>query len=78
ELKERLVAQDKIDSRSLESLVSALTQQTLASCEDADIAEYQKKVHDWEAERRQLVQRERETKEKNQKERLSKQSVSAA
>lgn len=72
------MSQDKIDSRSLESLVSALTQQTLTACEDADIAEYQKKVRDWEAERRQLIQRESEMKEKNQKERLSKQSVSAA
>ncbi|XP_050974166.1 28S ribosomal protein S27, mitochondrial [Labeo rohita] len=78
ELKEQLMSQDKIDSRSLESLVSALTQQTLTACEDADIAEYQKKVRDWEAERRQLIQRESEMKEKNQKERLSKQSVSAA
>uniref|UniRef100_A0A9J7XS25 Small ribosomal subunit protein mS27 n=1 Tax=Cyprinus carpio carpio TaxID=630221 RepID=A0A9J7XS25_CYPCA len=67
ELKERLVSQDRIDSRSLESLVSALTQQTLEACEDADIAEYQQTVSVWEAERQQLIQRERETKEKNQK-----------
>ncbi|XP_016373492.1 small ribosomal subunit protein mS27 [Sinocyclocheilus rhinocerous] len=67
ELKERLVSQDRIDSRSLESLVSALTQQTLAACENADIAEYQQTVSVWEAELQQLIQRERETKEKNQK-----------
>uniref|UniRef100_A0A8C1WSV2 Mitochondrial ribosomal protein S27 n=1 Tax=Cyprinus carpio TaxID=7962 RepID=A0A8C1WSV2_CYPCA len=67
ELKERLVSRDRIDSRSLESLVSALTQQTLEACEDADIAEYQQTVSVWEAERQQLIQRERETKEKNQK-----------
>ncbi|KAF4110409.1 28S ribosomal protein S27, mitochondrial [Onychostoma macrolepis] len=73
ELKERLVSLDKMDSRSLESLVSALTQQTLVACEDADISEYQRTVNDWETERRQLIQRERETKEKNQKECLSKQ-----
>ncbi|KAK2899218.1 hypothetical protein Q8A67_010636 [Cirrhinus molitorella] len=78
ELKERLVSLDKIDARTLESLVSALAQQTLATCEDADIAEYQQTVRDWEAERQQLIQRERETKEKNQKERLSKQSAGAA
>ncbi|XP_026124679.1 28S ribosomal protein S27, mitochondrial [Carassius auratus] len=70
ELKERLVSQDRIDSRSLGSLVSSLTQQTLALCEDADIAEYQQTVSVWEAERQQLIQRERETREKNQKSRL--------
>ncbi len=66
------MSRDKVDSRSLESLVSALTQQTLAACEDADISEYQRTVKDWETERQQLIQRERETREKNQKERLSK------
>lgn len=64
------MSQDRIDSRSLGSLVSSLTQQTLALCEDADIAEYQQTVSVWEAERQQLIQRERETREKNQKSRL--------
>lgn len=73
-MKERLLAQDKSDPRSLESLVSALTRQTLAVCEDADLSEYRRTVRDWEAERQQLIQRERETKEKNLKERLKKQA----
>ncbi|XP_067270677.1 28S ribosomal protein S27, mitochondrial [Pseudorasbora parva] len=65
ELKERLLAQNQTDPRSLEALVSALTRQKMAECEDADLCEYQRTVCVWEAERQQLIQRERETKEKN-------------
>lgn len=75
ELKERLLAQDQTDPRSLESLVSVLTRQTLAACEDADLSEYRRTVCEWEAERQQLLQRERETKERN---RLKKQPLTAA
>ncbi|XP_051950962.1 28S ribosomal protein S27, mitochondrial [Xyrauchen texanus] len=78
ELSERLAVQDKIDSRSLESLTSILTQQTLTACEESDIAEYQTRVRHWEAERHQLIQRERETRENAQRERLNKQKTSAA
>ncbi|XDV49686.1 hypothetical protein PO909_018890 [Leuciscus waleckii] len=73
ELKDRLVAQDQTDPRSLESLVSDLTRDTLAACEESDLAQYRQTLCDWEAERHQLIQRERETKE-----RLSKQRVGAA
>ncbi|XP_043102061.1 28S ribosomal protein S27, mitochondrial isoform X2 [Puntigrus tetrazona] len=67
ELKERLVSRDRTDSRSLESLASSLTGKALAACEDADLAEYQRTLKDWESERQQLILRERETREKNQK-----------
>ncbi|XP_056097921.1 28S ribosomal protein S27, mitochondrial [Rhinichthys klamathensis goyatoka] len=78
ELKDRLLAQDQTDPRSLEALVSDLTRDTLLGCEEADLAQYRQTLRDWEAERHQLIQRERETKEKNQKERLNKQRVAAA
>ncbi|KAG1930277.1 28S ribosomal protein S27, mitochondrial [Pimephales promelas] len=78
ELRGRLQAQDQTDPRSLDSLVSDLTRDTLGHCEEADLAQYRQTLQHWEAERHQLIQRERETKEKNQKERLNKQRLGAA
>ncbi|KAK7136431.1 hypothetical protein R3I94_014923 [Phoxinus phoxinus] len=78
ELKDRLLAQNQTVPRSLDSLVSDLTRETLAGCEESDLAQYRQTVRDWEAERHQLIQRERETKERNQEERLSKQRLGAA
>ncbi|XP_065104153.1 small ribosomal subunit protein mS27 [Paramisgurnus dabryanus] len=78
ELSKQLEVQDKLDPRGLESLSSTLTQQTLMSCEESDITEYQKRVQNWESERLQLVQRETEMRQNAQRERLNKQTAAAA
>ncbi|KAI4894668.1 hypothetical protein NFI96_001854 [Prochilodus magdalenae] len=78
ELMGRLQAQGKVDSDSLEALVSRLVQEKLGTCEEPDVAQFQKRVQDWEAERRQLVSREKEMREKAQQERLARQAARAA
>lgn len=78
ELREQIQAQGKEDSSSLEALTSNLAQEKLSACEQVDVAEYQKRVQDWEAERRQLVEREKEMREKAEQERLARQAARQA
>ncbi|KAL6458736.1 hypothetical protein MHYP_G00322080 [Metynnis hypsauchen] len=78
ELSEQLQAQGKVDSGSLEALMSRLVQEKLSINEESEVAQYQKRVQEWEAERRQLVQREKEMREKAQQERLARQAARAA
>ncbi|KAG9270640.1 28S ribosomal protein S27, mitochondrial [Astyanax mexicanus] len=78
ELREQLQAQGKEDSSSLEALTSNLAQEKLSAFEQLDVAEYQKRVQDWEAERRQLVEREKEMREKAEQERLARQAARQA
>ncbi|KAL7828478.1 hypothetical protein SRHO_G00321120 [Serrasalmus rhombeus] len=78
ELSEQLQAQGKVDSGSLEALLSRLVQEKLRISEESEVAQYQKRVQEWEAERRQLVQREKEMREKAQQERLARQAARAA
>lgn len=78
ELRKHLEVQDKLDKRSLESLISTLSQQTLSGCEDSDITEYRTRVHDWETERQQLIQREKEMRQNAQREKETRQTAGAA
>lgn len=78
ELRKHLEVQDKLDKRSLESLTSFLSQQTLSGCEDSDITEYRTTVHDWETERQQLIQREKEMRQNAQREKETRQTAGAA
>ncbi|XP_072537086.1 small ribosomal subunit protein mS27 [Salminus brasiliensis] len=75
ELREQLQAQGKEESSSLEVLAARLSEEKLKACEQLDIAEYQKRVKDWESERRQLIVREKEMREKVQQERLARQAA---
>ncbi|XP_036434697.1 28S ribosomal protein S27, mitochondrial [Colossoma macropomum] len=78
ELSGQLQVQGKVDSGSLEALVSHLVQEKLRPSEESEVAQYQKRVQDWEAERRQLAEREKEMREKVQQERLARQAARAA
>ncbi|XP_066500146.1 28S ribosomal protein S27, mitochondrial [Hoplias malabaricus] len=78
ELSEHLHVKGKLDSGSLETLASRLAQENLKTCEELDVARYHKRVQDWEAERQQLVVREKEMREKAQQARLARQAARAA
>ncbi|TRZ03141.1 hypothetical protein DNTS_014535, partial [Danionella cerebrum] len=68
ELKQQLQAQNQIDSRSLESLVSLLTEENLPLCEEADLNEYHQKLKSWDADRQQLLERETKSKSREKAE----------
>ncbi|XP_056320176.1 28S ribosomal protein S27, mitochondrial [Danio aesculapii] len=65
ELKERLQTQDKIVSRSLESLL-----ELMPISEDSDLSAYRRRMQDWEDEQQKLIQREAESREKSQRDTL--------
>lgn len=67
-----------MDAASFHALVSALAQQSLAAAEQSDLQQYESRVQDWEAERRQLIQREKEMREKAEKEREERLAAKAA
>uniref|UniRef100_A0A3Q4HQB4 Mitochondrial ribosomal protein S27 n=1 Tax=Neolamprologus brichardi TaxID=32507 RepID=A0A3Q4HQB4_NEOBR len=68
ELSSQLESQDKVESTSFQDLVTALAQQTLAAAETPDLEQYESRVQAWEAEKRQLIQREKEMREKAEQE----------
>ncbi|KAG7332337.1 hypothetical protein KOW79_004171 [Hemibagrus wyckioides] len=71
ELNEQLHTQGKVETRSLDTLVSILAEEKLRTCEELDVAQYEKKVEAWEAERIQLIQREEMMKRKAEQEHLA-------
>lgn len=68
DLSSQLESQGKVDSASFQALVTALAQQNLAVAEKPDLEQYQSRMQDWEAEIRQLIQREKEMREKAEQE----------
>ncbi|TSY41758.1 28S ribosomal protein S27, mitochondrial [Bagarius yarrelli] len=77
ELNEQLQTQGKVETRSLDTLVSVLAEDKLRTCEEQDLSQYEKKVQAWETERLQLVQREEMMKQKVKQERMSIKSAQA-
>ncbi|KAM3610174.1 uncharacterized protein V6R79_000086 [Siganus canaliculatus] len=78
ELSSQLESQGKVDSTSFQALVTALAQQNLASAEKPDLEQYMNRVQDWESEKRQLIQREREMREKAELEKQERLAAKAA
>lgn len=78
ELSSQLEFQGKVEPASLQALVTTLAQQSLAAAEKLDLEQYESRVQDWEAERRQLSQREKELREKTEQERLERLAARAA
>lgn len=79
ELLSQLDSQGKVDSASFQALVTALAQQNLAAAEKHDLEQYESGVQAWEAERRELIRREKEMRakaEQEKRERLA--AISAA
>uniref|UniRef100_A0AAQ6IU26 Small ribosomal subunit protein mS27 n=1 Tax=Anabas testudineus TaxID=64144 RepID=A0AAQ6IU26_ANATE len=68
ELSSQLESQGKVDSASFQALVTSLAQQNLAAAEKPDVEQYESRVQAWEAEKRRLVQREKEMREKAEQE----------
>ncbi|XP_014026576.1 small ribosomal subunit protein mS27 [Salmo salar] len=78
DLSGQLQSRGKVDPSPLQVLVSSLVQQSLASAEGPDMEQYQRKVGEWEAERQQLIRREKEMRERAEEERRAHQAAKAA
>ncbi|KAG7237557.1 hypothetical protein INR49_032174 [Caranx melampygus] len=78
ELSSQLQCQGKVDSASLQDLVMTLAQQNLAAAEKTDLDEYKSRVQAWESERRQLIRREKEMRERAEQERLAARAAAQA
>ena len=78
ELSCQLETQGKVDSASLQDLVSVLAQQNLAAAEKPDLEQYESRLQAWEAEKRQLIQREKEMREKANQEKEERKAAKAA
>uniref|UniRef100_A0A3Q3WQE0 Small ribosomal subunit protein mS27 n=1 Tax=Mola mola TaxID=94237 RepID=A0A3Q3WQE0_MOLML len=78
ELSSLLASQGKVDSASFQALASALAQQSLAAAEEPDLEQYESRVQAWEAEKRQLVLREKEMREKAEQEKQERLAAKAA
>ncbi|XP_069379613.1 small ribosomal subunit protein mS27 [Paralichthys olivaceus] len=78
ELSCQLETQGKVDSASLQELVSTLAQQNLAAAEKPDLEQYESRLQTWEAEKRQLIQREKEMREKAKQEKEERLAAKAA
>ncbi|XP_071339442.1 small ribosomal subunit protein mS27 [Trachinotus anak] len=78
ELISQLESQGKVDSASFQDLVSAMAQQNLAAAEKLDLEQYKSRVQAWEAEKKQLIRREKEMREKAEQERQERLAAKAA
>uniref|UniRef100_A0A3P9BLF5 Small ribosomal subunit protein mS27 n=1 Tax=Maylandia zebra TaxID=106582 RepID=A0A3P9BLF5_9CICH len=78
ELSSQLESQGKVESTSFQDLVTALAQQNLAAAETPDLEQYESQVQAWEAEKRQLIQREKEMREKAEQEKQERLAAMAA
>ncbi|KAM4745615.1 small ribosomal subunit protein mS27 [Anableps anableps] len=78
ELSSQLESQGKVDPASFQALVTTLAQQNLASAEKPDMEQYQSRLKAWEAEKRHLIQREKDLREKAEQERQERLAAQAA
>ncbi|XP_031161201.1 28S ribosomal protein S27, mitochondrial [Sander lucioperca] len=78
ELSSQLESQGKLDPASFQALVTTLAQQNLAAAEKPDLEQYKSRVQAWESENRQLIQREKETREKAEQEKQERLAARAA
>ncbi|XP_042343562.1 28S ribosomal protein S27, mitochondrial [Plectropomus leopardus] len=78
DLSSQLESEGKVDSASFQALVTALAQQNLAAAEKSDVEQYESRVQAWETERRQLIQREKEMREKAELEKQERLAARAA
>ncbi len=78
ELSSQLESQGKVDSASFQALAAALAQQNLAAAEKPELEQYESRMQAWEAEKRQLIQREKEMREKAEQEKEERLAAKAA
>lgn len=67
-----------MDFMSFQGLVTALAQDNLPSAEKSDLEQYESRVQAWEAEKKQLIQREKELREKAEQEKAQRLATRAA
>lgn len=67
-----------MDFTSFQGLVTALAQENLLSAEKSDLEQYESRVQAWEAEKKQLIQREKELREKAEQEKAQRLATRAA
>lgn len=67
-----------MDSTPFQGLVTALAQENLPSAESSDLEWYESRVPAWEAEKKQLIQREKELREKAEQEKAQRLAARAA
>ncbi|XP_075323807.1 small ribosomal subunit protein mS27 [Odontesthes bonariensis] len=78
ELSSKLDSQNKVEPTSFQALVTALAQQNLVAAEKLDLEQYESRMRAWEAEKRQLIQREKEMREKAEQQRQEQLAARAA
>lgn len=74
----QLEAQGKVDSSDFQKLATDLTQRLLPSLERPDLDQHETLLGDWEVERKNLIQREQETRRKAQEEKQVRLAAKAA
>lgn len=67
-----------MDSASFQAVVTALAQQNLAAAEKHDLEQYESRVQAWEAEKRELIHREKEMRAKAEQEKRARSAAMAA
>lgn len=67
-----------MDPTPFQGLVTALAQENLPLAEKSDLEWYESRVPAWEAEKKQLIQREKELREKAEQEKAQKLATRAA
>ncbi|XP_019743771.1 small ribosomal subunit protein mS27 isoform X1 [Hippocampus comes] len=73
-----LEARGKVDSSNFQNLATDLTQRLLPSLERPDLDQYETLLGGWEVERKQLIQREQETRRMAQEEKQARLAAKAA
>ena len=78
ELCSQLESEGKVDSASFLAAGTALAQQNMAAAEKPDLELYESNLPAWEAERKQLIQREKELRAQAEQEKREKLAARAA
>ncbi|XP_020788014.2 28S ribosomal protein S27, mitochondrial [Boleophthalmus pectinirostris] len=78
ELRSQLESSGKVEAASFQTLVNALAEKELSTTEGPDLERYKEQVQGWEAERAQLIQREKEMRERAEEEKKARLAASAS